>query len=156
MQSVRRGCGDSAAGSRARSADSRAVSPEKPRVHRAVRAALREAALLRRVRRLRGAGRLADPVVLRRDVLDADAAGVPAKRLRHRDCQVPDQNRKRARLPAVRGHPSRERRLEEPLHEARVQEELPDGPSHFAAAWDVQRRRAGRRDERRELSPGPS
>lgn len=118
---------------------------------RSVRETDREAAVLRRVLGKRRPGRLDGAVLLRRHVLDADAARVSAQGVRPDISQVPDATSRRTGLHAVRRHPSGERRLEGPVRQARLQEVLRDGARHLEAApsgeWERWRRRRRRRGE---------
>lgn len=59
-----------------------------------------------------------------------------------------DERRYQTRIYSFRRHPAGERRLAEPVREARFQEVLPDGACDPAAARARQRRTGRRGDER--------
>lgn len=90
----------------------------------------RQITVLRGILRKRRSSCVDGPIILWCHVLHADKAGVPEKRVRHLFSQIPDEGGYRTRLSALRRHPSRKRCLEEPLYEAGLQKEFPDGPRH--------------------------
>lgn len=117
-----RGVSASAAG--AHEGSPRPVPSERHRVPRGVREAGGRAARLRHLRR-GPAGRVDGAVVLRRHVLHADAAGVPAQGLRHLPGAAADGGGGGARLQALRGDPAGERGVALAVHQAGLHARLP-------------------------------
>lgn len=127
FQTIRRRCGDAAVDSRARQNHPRSVPGQTDGIRRDIRASHPTLALLRRFHELRRTRRLDGAVVLRSDVLHADQARIPAERLRYPPRQALDEGGAGQRIPAVRGDPAGERRLQGAVRQAGVQETLRDG-----------------------------